>query len=339
MAEIDIFSIEPSVISRDLSGKSFLIYGLKKSGKTSNAVKFPKSLLIAAEKGYALLSGVSAQPVNKWKEILTIKKQLLKDVAAVEKGEKKETTFKTVIVDTGDLAYDMCEQFILDKEGVEYLDETESKRGYKAVAREFDNFFQEIVKAGYTLVVISHSETVQLKENGVKYDKTQPTVSKRGLQVLSRLVDVIGFSTFEMNDNGEQEMVLHLRGSKELEAGSRNKYMSDKIPFTYTALLKDMEQAIDRLEKEDGAKVTDAPIEIYNEQSDVLDFDVVFENIKKIAIAFTKAEIMDKYTKVVEKHLGRGKTVRECTETQIDILSIILEDLQELVKSEGILIE
>ena len=65
MADIDIFSIKPSVISRDLSGKSFFIYGAKKSGKTSNAVKFPKPLLLAFEKGYNLLSGVKAQPINK----------------------------------------------------------------------------------------------------------------------------------------------------------------------------------------------------------------------------------------------------------------------------------
>ena len=48
---IDIFAIQPSVISRDLSGKSFMVYGDKKSGKTSNAVKFPKPILIACEKG------------------------------------------------------------------------------------------------------------------------------------------------------------------------------------------------------------------------------------------------------------------------------------------------
>ena len=148
---IDIFSIQPSVISRDLSGKSFFIYGDKKSGKTSNAVKFPKPILVAFEKGYNMLSGVMAQPVNKWKEALDVKKQLLKDAKAVENGEKAETVFKTVIVDTADLAYDMCEAYILAKEGVEYLDETESKRGYKAVEREFDTYFQEIVNGMRTV--------------------------------------------------------------------------------------------------------------------------------------------------------------------------------------------
>ena len=334
---IDIFSLQPSTISRDLSGKSFFIYGDKKSGKTSNAVKFPKPLLCAFEKGYNMLSGVYAQPINKWSEALKVKKQLLEDALLVEKGEKTETTFKTVIVDTADLAYDFCEKHIVNKEGVDYLDETEAKRGYKAVQREFDTFFQEIVKAGYTLVVISHSETVQLKENGVKYDRTQPTVDKRGSKVLSRLVDVIGYSTFETNDAGDTHMVLHLRGSKELEAGSRNKYMSATIPFTYEALLNDMQQAIDKLEKEDQAVVVDTPIDVYKDQSETVDFDEIVKEIKKIAKAFNAQEQLASYTKIAEKHLGKGKKVQDCTESQVDMLTLILDDLKD--KAEELKIE
>ena len=128
---IDIFSIKPSVITRDLSGKSFFVFGEPKTGKTSNAVKFPRHLIIGFEKGWNMLGNVMGVPVNTWREALYIKKQLLKDAKAVENGEKAETTYKSIIVDTASIAYDKCEQFILDKEGVEYLDETESKRGYK----------------------------------------------------------------------------------------------------------------------------------------------------------------------------------------------------------------
>lgn len=333
---INIFDIQPSTISRDLSGKSFFIYGERKSGKTSNAVKFPKPLLIAAEKGYNMLSGVYAQPVNKWKEMLDVKKQLLNDVAAVEKGDKKETTFKTVIVDTADLAYDMCEAYILQLEGKDYLDETESKRGYKAVEREYDKYFQEIVKAGYTLVVISHSTVVQIKEGNIKYDKVQPTIDKRGLKVLSRLCDVTAYSTYETDEDGETQMVLHLRGNKELEAGSRNKYMSPKIPFTYKALLEDMQQAIDKLEKEDGATVTDKPITVFADQSVSKDFDTLINSIKKIATAFYELDIMNKYTDIITVRLGKGKNVRDCDKTQTDILTLILEDLEELIEKEQI---
>jgi len=336
--DIDIFAIQPSVISRDLSGKSFFIYGDKKSGKTSNAVKFPKPFLCAFEKGYNLLSGVYAQPINKWSEALKVKKQLLADVDRVEKGEKTETTYKTVIIDTADIAYDICESHILAKEGVEYLDETESKRGYKAVEREFDTFFQEIVKAGYTLVVISHSDTKQIKENGEKYDRTQPTVDKRGLKVLARLVDVIAYSTSETNEDGTTSMVLYQRGNKYLEAGSRNKYMSEKIPFTYEALLADMSQAIDKL-VEEGANVTDKPTQVYAEQSKTQDFDTVVDSIRTIAKAFKDLDITEKYTTIANNHLGKGKLVRDCDATQIDLLSLILDDLNDVINQEGIIIE
>lgn len=47
-----------------------------------------------------MLSGVYAQPINTWKEALDVKKQLLKDAKSVTDGEKAETVFKTVIVDT-----------------------------------------------------------------------------------------------------------------------------------------------------------------------------------------------------------------------------------------------
>lgn len=36
-------------------------------------------------------SGVMAQPINKWKEALDVKKQLLKEAKAIEDGEKDET--------------------------------------------------------------------------------------------------------------------------------------------------------------------------------------------------------------------------------------------------------
>lgn len=334
---IDIFSIKPSVVTRDLSGKSFLIYGERKSGKTSNAVKFPKPILLAFEKGYSMLSGVYAQPINTWKEALDVKKQLLKDAKSVTDGEKAETVFKTVIVDTADIAYDLCEKFILDKEGVEYLDETEKMRGYRAVSREYDKFFQEIVKANYTLVIISHATSKQIKENGEKYDKTIPTLPDRGFQVIARLVDVCAYASYETDaDTGSTTSMLTLRGGKNLEAGSRNKYMSARIPFTYEALKKDMEQAIDKLEKEDGANVVNDTVNLYKDQSEKIDFKATMAEIRKIAKVLNNLDLMNDYTKIVNEYLGKGRSVKDCDESQSDMLALILEDLKDYVKENNI---
>lgn len=61
---IDIFNIEPNVVSRDLKGYSTLIYGPPKAGKTTFGWRHPKALICAFEIGYQAIPGVVAQPIN-----------------------------------------------------------------------------------------------------------------------------------------------------------------------------------------------------------------------------------------------------------------------------------
>lgn len=65
---IDLLSIQPTVISKDLRGKYVMLYGKAKSGKTTAAAQFPKALLLAFEKGYNAIGGVMAQDITKWSE-------------------------------------------------------------------------------------------------------------------------------------------------------------------------------------------------------------------------------------------------------------------------------
>ena len=58
-------------ISRDIDKK---LYDKNKL-KTSNAVKFPRHLIIGFEKGWNMLANVMGIPVNSWREALDIKKQ------------------------------------------------------------------------------------------------------------------------------------------------------------------------------------------------------------------------------------------------------------------------
>ena len=276
------------------------------------------------------MDGIIAQPINSWKEALEVKKQLLKDAESAEK-ENRDTIFKSVIVDTIDIAYDLCEKYIVDKEGVDYLDETEKMRGYRALSREYDKFFQEIVKAGYTLICISHATTKQIKENGEKYDKTIPTVPDRGFLVVSRLVDVCAYASYESDEQGNIHSMLTLRGNKHLEAGSRSPYMSEKIPFTYEALRDDMARAID-MQKENGATVVNEEVNLFKDnedKSEKVDFDDLVAEIGKHAKALYAAEKTNDYKKIVAEYLGKGKNVKDCDESQTDMLLLILDDLKD----------
>ena len=102
MAEISLLNLQPHQVSRDLRGYSVLFYGEPKSGKTTIATKFPRHLLLAFEKGYSAIPGAMAQPIDKWSDARKVLKQL--------KDPKVKEMFETIIVDTADIAYDLCEK-------------------------------------------------------------------------------------------------------------------------------------------------------------------------------------------------------------------------------------
>ena len=87
MAEINLTGIKPHQVSRDMRGYTVFFYGAAKTGKTTNAVKFPKHLLLAFEKGYNAIPGAMALPINSWSEFRQVLRQLKED----EAKEKFET--------------------------------------------------------------------------------------------------------------------------------------------------------------------------------------------------------------------------------------------------------
>ena len=66
---IDLLSIKPHKVSRDLSGYITYIYGAPKTGKTTLAAQMKNPLLLAFEPGYHALPGVMAQDITSWAEM------------------------------------------------------------------------------------------------------------------------------------------------------------------------------------------------------------------------------------------------------------------------------
>ncbi len=63
---INLLNIQPTKVSRDLSGYITYIYGPGGAGKTTFGVATPKPLLLAFERGYNALGGVMAQDITTW---------------------------------------------------------------------------------------------------------------------------------------------------------------------------------------------------------------------------------------------------------------------------------
>ena len=73
---INLLSIQPHKVSRDLSGYITFLYGPPKCGKTTFGSRMPGHLILAFERGYNALPGAMIQDVTTWGEMKQIVREL-----------------------------------------------------------------------------------------------------------------------------------------------------------------------------------------------------------------------------------------------------------------------
>ncbi len=330
---IDIFAIKPHEVSRDLCGYTVLLYGQPKTGKTTTAAQFPQALLCAFETGYLAIPGVMAQPVNKWSEFKQILKQLDSDQARQQ--------FKNVIVDTVDIAYDLCEKYVCNQNGVSTVGDLAYGKGYALAKKEFDEALRKIPQMGYGLVMISHAQDKTFKdENGDEYQQIVPTLANQPRLVVDRMSDIIGYAHPFQEEDGTVHTTLFMRGTPRFVAGSRFKYTPDSIEFSYTNLVNAIGDAIDRQAKDFGGQyVTDAPTTAHTTEPE-LDFDDLMNQFNTLVSKIQNATggafgttWAPRIVAITDKYLGKGKKVSEMSRDQVEQLVLIVDDLMEAVSN------
>lgn len=322
-------NLKPHEVSRDLRGYSVMFYGTPKSGKTTIASQFPGAVVFAFEKGYSAIPGIMATPVNSWNEF----RRLLVEL----KEEETKQQFQTVIIDTADIAYDYCEQYICNDNNVDTIGDIPYGKGYTLVHDEFDTCIRKIIQLDYGLVLISHStDRVEKDEQGNEYTRMEPTLDKRGRLICERTCDIIGLSRPHKNEDGTIETWLYMRETPRYVAGSRFKYMPDHIVFTYDNLVKAIGDAIDKEAAEHNNKfVTDERQNNYKERE--------FE-MPKLSEMKSEAEVLFgdlinkdgsnrlKISKIIAEYLGAGKKFNETTEADAEKVWLIIQELRTLAK-------
>ena len=326
-----LLDIKPHQVSRNLRGYSVLFYGTPKSGKTTIASKFPGALVLAFEKGYNAIPGIMAKPINTWGEFKKILSEL-RDPAVKD-------IFQTVVIDTADIAYSYCEKYVCGvasdaKNSYDNIADIPYGKGYKMAAQEFDECIRKILQMDFGLVLISHSvDKVFKDENAVEYNQIIPTLDNRARLICERTCDIIGYSRAVDTEEGQQTR-LYLRGTPRFVAGSRFRYTPQYIEFTYENLVNAIANAIDMEEKTMGAEfITDEASNTHLDMEPEYDFSQLMKDFQNIAgelIQKNGNSIAAKITTIVEKHLGKGKKVNECTEEQAAQIDLILFDLKQL---------
>ena len=322
---INLLSIEPHKVSRDLSGYITFIYGPPKTGKTTFGSKMPGALLLAFERGYNAIPGIIAQDITTWGEM----KQVVRELKKPEVKEK----FKSIIVDTADIAAAVCQKYICNQLGIENIgDGGWTVNGWDKYKKEFEDVFRTLTQLGYAVVFISHDKEKTIKpQNSSEYQQIGSSMQSSALAIIENMSDIIAYAHPKVTEAGTK-VVLTLRSAdNSVRCGCRFKYIVPEIDFTYEALTKALNDAIDKEAIETDNKFVTSEREVapilkeYDYDALMAEFgDLVGQLVNKDSVYYTP-----RITQIVERYLGKGKRVAEATFEQAEFISLIIEDIKE----------
>lgn len=317
---INLKALTPHKVSRDLSGYITYIYGPGGAGKTTFGAAMPNSLLLAFEKGYNALPGVVAQDVTTWGEMKQVLRQL--DDPDV-KG-----MFSSIIIDTVDIASQLCEKYICNQLGIENIgDGGWSVNGWSKVKKEWENTFRAIAMKGYAVVFISHSKDKTFtRKDGTTYNQIVPSCSNAYNEIIKNMADIQGY--IDVNNN---ERTLVLRSPDDsVECKSRFAMIDATIPFSYDSLVQAMNKAIDLEANGTSNKFVtterEAVVEVAN-----YDYDALMSEFQQLVgdLMQKSASNQPKITTIVDKYLGKGKKVGDTTPDQAEFIYLINNEIKE----------
>ena len=330
--DIDIFSLEPSKISRDLKGKFLLIYGQPKTGKSTFGSQLPRSLFLNFEQGTNALAGIRSVPILRWGDFKKVLSQLRKPQA--------REMYDSIVVDTASIAWQLCEKYICQREGVDSIRDIPWGQGWGMLRNEFSECWREITLLGFGILFIAHSKdkpTEMRDEDGNEITAVAPDLPNQCYTIINSIVDIIGYLQVQMNNDGTSERFLYTRSTPTVFAGSRYQYLAPKIKFGYNELVDAIGDAIDKAVELDGAEVTDHT-EIA--QIKARPFQEVINDAKKIWIAYLDAAQTDEEK---EQHLNVMKDVirrifgsedfklSAAVPSQSDLVELFVDEMRELL--------
>ena len=324
MATINLLSLEPHKVSRDLTGYITYLFGGPKTGKTTLASQAGKSLILAFERGYNALPGVFAQDITSWGDTRAVVREL-------KKPEVKER-FQTIIFDTIDIAGALCEKYICAQNSVDRIGEIPYGQGWTLMKKEFEDVVRTITQLGYAVFFISHDKDKEFKrKDGTSYNQIIPSCPTSFNEIAKGLADIYAYAE-KYEENGVARVRLVIRSSdNSIDCGCRFKYIDPVVDMSYTALVDALNRAIDKeAELTNGEFVTsqrNAPA-----IAKVLDYDALITRFNELAtILMTKdaAAYGPKITFIVDKYLGKGKKVSDSTMAQVELLDQIVAEIEE----------
>lgn len=243
--------------------------------------------------------------------------------------------YKNVVIDTLNEAWDLCTDFICAQNSVQKIKDIPYGQGYKDRDNEFSSTLRKIMNLGYGLIVTCHTKTSVIgTKDDIDITAIAPDLDKRCVPIINGLVDIMGMiiKTWN-NETNEWDRWLLTKATPTITAGSRLKYLDAKIPFGYKYLEEAVTRALEEAIKH-GATVVDDTI---TQSEEKLDYNVLRaeaqELWQKLVLSGEEPneEMAKRIMKRIEMIFGHPMKLSEITEDQVDLLSLVVIEMRDLV--------
>ena len=223
---------------KQFAKKKLWFYGCPFSGKSTLADKFPDPLFLSTDGN---VNNITA-PYLLIKNTVTTEGRLTKTTLAWEtlkdvllELEKKENTFKTIVIDLVEDTYEHCRVWCYNKLGIEH----ESDNSFKAwdyVRNEFLGTMKRIMNLDYeNIILISHEDMSKdiTKRTGDKITAIRPNITEKISLKLAGMVDIVARIVV---DDGKRS--ISFKSDNVIFGGGRLKLTTTEIPLDYDALMQ-----------------------------------------------------------------------------------------------------
>ena len=212
------------------------IYGAPFCGKTTFANGFPDPLMLNTDGNYRFVDA----PVIPIRDEVTVEGRGTRRKMAweifketIDELEKKENTFKTVIVDLLEDTYEHCRQYMYKQMNITH-ESDDSFRAWDKVRGEFLNTLKRLMNLDYeNIVLISHEDTSRdlTRKGGDKISAIKPNIQDKIANKVAGMVDVVARIVADAGT-----YTFNFKSNEVIFGGGRLRVEERSIPLSVEAL-------------------------------------------------------------------------------------------------------
>lgn len=219
------------------------IYGVPFCGKTTFANSFPDPLMLNTDGN---IKFVDAPYIRIKDEVRVEGRQTKRTLAwdvfkdTISELEKKENTFRTIVVDLLEDLYEHCRLYMYQQMGITH-ESDDSFRAWDKVRGEFLNTLKRLMNLDYeNIILISHEDTSKdiARKGGDKITAIKPNLQEKVANKVAGMVDVVA----RIVADGETR-TFSFKSNEVIFGGGRLRVNAKDIPLDVKALFAVYDEA------------------------------------------------------------------------------------------------